>query len=141
MSARAAGAWLLLVLGCAGCGAPPQGQALIEEDLPRRMIQDGERSPVSTKRLHESEHQTVNLLRVDVAVPMHRHLHSEETVFVLSGRGTLELEGGTRDLEAGDLVVLPRNTPHGFTPTDGPAVVLSIFSPAFREGDRVPERN
>jgi quercetin dioxygenase-like cupin family protein len=134
VSARAC-ALLLLLVGCAA----PQGQALVEEDLPRRMVQDDERSPVSTQRLHESEHQTINLLRVDVAVPMHRHLHSEETVFVLSGRGTLHLDGGTRDLEAGDLVVVPRNTPHGFTPTDGPAVVLSIFTPAFREGDRVME--
>lgn len=95
---------------------------------------------MSVERLHESELQTVNLLRVAVGVPMHRHLHSEETVLVLSGRGTLELDGGTRDLEPGDLVVVPRNTPHGFTPTDGPAVVLSIFAPALREGDRVPER-
>lgn len=128
-----------LLLALAGCAAPPEGQALVEEDLPRRLVQDGERAPVSITRLHESEQQTVSLLRVEVGVPMHRHLHSEETVFVLTGRGTLHLEGGTRDLEPGDLVVVPRNTPHGFTPTDGPVVVLSIFAPALREGDRVPE--
>lgn len=132
---RAAGG---LALALAACVAPP-GQVVIEEDLPERAVNDGP-APVTVVGLHASAEQTVNLLRIDRAVPAHRHLHSQETVYVISGQGVLELEGGTRDLEAGDLVVVPRNTLHGFTPTGGPAVVLSIFTPPFQEGDRLLER-
>jgi quercetin dioxygenase-like cupin family protein len=125
---------LPLALGCVA----PQGTAVVEKGVPRRAETDG-RQPVSVTPLHASDDQTVNLLRIDGVVPPHRHLHSEETIYIIAGKGTLFLDDGQRDLEAGDLVVVPRNTPHGFVPLDGPAVVLSIFAPALREGDRVPE--
>lgn len=137
--ARGVGRALGLALALAACAAPP-GQVVIEEDLPRRVVNDGP-APLTLLHLHESAEQTTNLLRVDRAVPAHRHLHSQETVYVISGKGVLEVEGGTRDLEAGDLVIVPRDTLHGFTPVDGPAVILSIFSPPFREGDRLLERD
>lgn len=130
---------IVVALALAACAAPP-GQVVVEEDLPRRVVNDGP-APVTRLLIHESPEQTVTLLRVDGAVAAHRHLHSQETVYVISGKGTLEVEGGTRDLEAGDLVVIPPNTVHGFVPTDGPAVVLSIFVPPFREGDRHLERD
>ena len=64
----------------------------------------------------------------------------EEVVYLLSGEGTLQLALDTKSLRAGDLVVVPRNTPHAFTPTGSrPAVVLQFFTPRFVDGDRVVE--
>ncbi|MCO5166295.1 MAG: cupin domain-containing protein [Planctomycetes bacterium] len=127
----------LLALALAACAAHAPPAPLVEKDLPRRAVHDGRR-PVTVTTLYDSAHQTVNLLRVDGPVPLHRHEHSEETIYLLSGKGVLELDGGTRPLGPGDLVVVPRGAPHGFTPLDGPAVVLSIYAPAYRAGDRVP---
>lgn len=125
-----------VTLALAACAAPAPGPAVVETDLPRRPLPDA-RGPVAVTTLHASPHQTVNLLRVDGPVPLHRHEHSEETIYIISGRGVLELDGATRPVGPGDLVVVPRGAPHGFTPDDGPAVVLSIYAPAYREGDRV----
>lgn len=129
-----------LLVGCASAPAPAPprpAEVTVEPDLPGRAAASGG-APVSVTRLHASEHQTINLLRIEGPVPAHRHEHSDETVYLLEGRGVLETDGGSRELKAGDLVVVPRGAAHGFTPVDGPAVVLSIFSPAFVEGDRVP---
>ena len=59
---------------------------------------------------------------------------------MVSGQGTLHMKGADRKLKAGDLVIVPRNTVHGYTPTgDEPTVVLSIFTPAYQDGDRLYE--
>lgn len=131
---------LIVVAVCLAACATPPGHALVEEDLPRRVVNDG-KAPLTVLRVHDSPAQTINVLRIDGPVAAHRHLHSQETVYVISGKGALELEGATREVEAGDLVILLPNTLHGFTPLDGPAVVLSIFGPPLREGDRVLERD
>ena len=87
--------------------------------------------------LYHSPQQTIRSIRADSALPLHVHEHSEETVYVLEGSGTLHLADSERAVSAGDLVVVPRNTPHGFTPDPGEVcTVLSLFAPGFREGDR-----
>ena len=83
---------------------------------------------------------TVMLVRAGAPIAMHRHLRSEEIAHLVSGAGVLQLADGARSMRAGDLAIVPRNTPHAFTPTgDEPAVLLSTFVPTFQEGDRVPE--
>jgi mannose-6-phosphate isomerase-like protein (cupin superfamily) len=82
----------------------------------------------------------LSILRIAGPIELHRHLESEEIVYVLSGEGTLQLDKDTHALRAGDLFVVPRNTPHAFTPTGrDPAVVLQLFTPRFIDGDRVLE--
>jgi len=120
-----------------GCGAPPpEGHAHFEVALPEQAltIPGG---PVASANLHADEAVTVNLLRLTGPVAMHRHLESEEIVYLLSGEGILHLKDGDRALAAGDFAVVQRNTPHGFEPTGPhPAVLLQIFVPRFVEGDR-----
>lgn len=112
---------------------------MFEPDLPEqgKNITGG---PIAVADLYHSFAQTVNLIRAEAPIGMHRHMQSEETVYVVSGQGILHMNGGVRTIHAGDLVIVPRNTPHGFTPTgDEPTVVLSIFTPAFQVGDRLYE--
>jgi mannose-6-phosphate isomerase-like protein (cupin superfamily) len=122
-----------------GCGAPPEGSARVEIALSEQAlhIQDG---PVASANLHSDDEVTVNLLRLTAPIAKHRHLQSEELVYVLSGEGVLHLKDGDRVLAAGDFAVVPRNTPHGFEPTGTqPAIVLQFFVPRFQSGDRIFE--
>lgn len=126
-------AWLLL-LGCAG---PPEGEARVEVALPEQALNIVGAGPVADANLHSDEDVTVNLLRLTAPVVMHRHLESEEILYVVSGEGVLRLKGSDRALAAGDVVIVPRNTPHGFDPTGTqPAILLQLFTPRFVQGDR-----
>jgi len=131
-----------LSLFAAACSGPPEGSARVELNLPEQARElDGKRAAATT--LHGDDAVTINLLSIRAPVALHRHLKSEEVVYLLAGEGVLQLGAGERTLRAGDLVVVPRGTPHGFTPTgEGPAVLLQTFIPHFIEGDRVlePER-
>jgi len=128
-----------LTLFAAACSAPPEGSARVELNLPEQARElDGKKATATT--LHGDDAVTINLLSIKSPVAMHRHLKSEEVVYLLAGEGVLQLGEGERTLRAGDLVVIPRATPHAFTPTgEGPAVLLQTFIPHFIEGDRVPE--
>ncbi|MCJ2139011.1 cupin domain-containing protein [Methylobacterium sp. E-066] len=57
-----------------------------------------------------------SLLRITnppgVWTPPHRHLHEEETIYVLSGQVQVWTEGETRSLSAGEVVILPRGQAH-----------------------------
>jgi mannose-6-phosphate isomerase-like protein (cupin superfamily) len=46
--------------------------------------------------------------------PLHRHLRTEETVTVVSGRIRYHLDGQVRVLEAGDSIDVPRRASHRF---------------------------
>jgi quercetin dioxygenase-like cupin family protein len=126
------------LLAC-GCAAPPEGTVRVEIDLPEQAARV-EGGPVAAALLHGDDDVSVSVVRLSGPIARHRHRKSEEIVYLVSGAGILELPEGPRALRAGDLVVVPRNTPHGFTPTgDEPALVLQLFTPPFVEGDRVFE--
>lgn len=56
----------------------------------------------------------------------HKHHFEEECVYVLSGRGTLTIEGAPYSFEAGDFVGLPRNTAsHGIV-NDGNETLVCL---------------
>jgi quercetin dioxygenase-like cupin family protein len=128
-----------LTLLAAACSAPPEGSARVELDLPEQ-AQNLDGKPIATTLLHGDDDVTIQLVSLRAPVAMHRHLKSEEVVYLLSGEGVLRLGQGERTLRAGDLVVIPRDTPHAFTPTgSAPAVLLQTFVPHLIEGDRIPE--
>jgi mannose-6-phosphate isomerase-like protein (cupin superfamily) len=128
------------LLLAAACSAPPEGTARVEIDLPDQ----GQRlqgNPVAAALIHGDDAVTVNLLKLSGPVAMHRHVQCEEVVYLLAGEGMLHLADSERSLRAGDFVVVPRDTPHGFTPTGSePTVILQMFVPHFIEGDRVFEK-
>jgi quercetin dioxygenase-like cupin family protein len=71
----------------------------------------------------------VNLAEPGSAVPMHTHLHDEETMVVLRGRIVCRLGEDTFNAGPGDTVHLPAGVPHGWS-TDGeePVELLVVFS-------------
>src|SRR6266513_6135402 len=50
-------------------------------------------------------------------VPLHVHRHDEESAFVIDGSVRFRLGEETFDVGRGDVVNLPRGTPHGFRVT------------------------
>ncbi|MSR47365.1 MAG: cupin domain-containing protein [Planctomycetes bacterium] len=130
----------LAALATAGCSSIPlEGRARIERALPEQ-ARALPTAAIARATVHDDTYASIQLIRISEPIALHRHLQSEEIVYLLSGAGVLHLRGENVELCAGDLAVIPRNTPHGFTPTGAePAVVLSTFVPPFIDGDRVME--
>ena len=61
-------------------------------------------------------------------VPTHSHPH-EQAGMLLEGRLELTIGDESRICEAGDLFIIPSNTPHSARPVAGRAVILDVFSP------------
>ena len=65
------------------------------------------------------------------SVALHRHPTFQETFIVLEGRFEFEVSGERRALEQGEMLVIPRGAPHGFTCTSRDAGrMLTISTPA-----------
>ncbi len=56
----------------------------------------------------------------------HKHHFEEECVYVLSGKGTLTIEGDSYSLEAGDFVGLPSNTAAHAIVNDGDEILICL---------------
>ncbi|MFN8543271.1 MAG: cupin domain-containing protein [Candidatus Binatia bacterium] len=69
----------------------------------------------------------------------HRHAAHDITVHVLTGQGTLHVDGATLALRAGDVAVVPRDTPHWFENAGREtSVALVVFTPPLDAPDVVP---
>ena len=60
-------------------------------------------------------------------LPLHTHPH-EQVVNMIEGRFALTVDGETRVLEAGDVVVIPSNVPHGGV-GETPCRIIDVFHP------------
>ena len=71
--------------------------------------------------------------------PFRTHVHKthDEIGYVLAGTGEVRVGGVTRPVKAGDVWVIPANTPHGGSFEDAPQV-LFISSPDRRPGQPGP---
>jgi quercetin dioxygenase-like cupin family protein len=61
-------------------------------------------------------------------VPTHHHPH-EQGGMCLEGKIELTIGDETRVCQAGELFIIPPNTPHKAVAVGGPARVLDVFSP------------
>ncbi len=64
--------------------------------------------------------------------PLHTHPYVE-TIFTIEGQARVTIGGETRDAKAGDIAVIPANTPHKFVNSgEGPLRQVDIHaSPKF----------
>jgi quercetin dioxygenase-like cupin family protein len=67
------------------------------------------------------------------ASPLHVQPHEEETFYVLEGEITVHVDGTQKRAAAGDVVVVPRGTPHAYRADSERARVLVLNSPAGHE--------
>ena len=65
-----------------------------------------------------------------VPVPAHIHTDQDETFYVLEGDLTFRIDGQARIAQPGDVLFIPRGTPHEFSASSAtPARFLFIHSP------------
>ncbi len=69
-------------------------------------------------------------------VPLHSHEHTEQVMLILDGSLTMTIEGETRELRAGDVVVVNRGLQHALHSEKG-ATFIEALSPVPL--DHVPD--
>ena len=71
-------------------------------------------------------------------VKLHKHISHSEHVVVLNGTGDMVLDDKIFPIKKGDVIFIPKNTPHSVVTTSkNPLKVISIQSPKFYGKDRV----
>jgi quercetin dioxygenase-like cupin family protein len=78
------------------------------------------------------------LVQVRDREPLHRHIDSDITVFLLRGEGDMRIGKETRPVKAGDVIHLERGVIHAYINRGTePAAALVVYSPAPGPKDRV----
>jgi len=65
-----------------------------------------------------------------ISPPLHQHDFGSESFYMLEGRARFLVGDEELDCGPGDLVHVPRSTPHSFEVLDEPARILDILTPA-----------
>ena len=94
---------------------------------------------IYVKKLSTDKHSSQFVVFVRKFVPLHKHMHHSESVYVLSGEGEFTLDGKMTRISAGHFVYIPEGVAHGVkTTSKEPLKVLSVQAPEFFGKDRVP---
>lgn len=71
-------------------------------------------------------------------VKLHKHASHTEHVYILDGEGEMRIGENSIKIKKGDIVPIPKNTPHSLKVTSTfPAKILSIQAPLFDGKDRI----
>jgi mannose-6-phosphate isomerase-like protein (cupin superfamily) len=71
-------------------------------------------------------------------VKLHKHIAHTEHVYILDGEGEMVVNNKTIQVKKGDIISIPKNTPHSLKVTSAiPVKVLSVQAPFFDGKDRV----
>ena len=93
---------------------------------------------VSVNKIYSDSLSSTFVIHIKKEVPLHKHLHHTEQVYILSGTGLMRLDDLMLEIKAGDFIVIPKGSVHGVTVTSSePLKVLSIQSPMFDGTDRI----
>jgi len=92
-----------------------------------------EMGTLRTKTLVTAANGTVGI-QVGI-VAKHTHTYSDEIQYVMSGTATVWLDNGSREVRAGDLIVIPRGVVHGTLTTSTDFKAMAIKLPPQRAGD------
>ena len=112
--------------------------AIAAENITAQVIHTGDlegdaMSPVNTagmrnKLLAVADGATIAIQ--DGSPPKHLHANANEIQYILEGKGTIWLGDKEVAVKPGDLVVIPRGTPHGGTKPDGRTIkAIAIKTP------------
>ncbi|MFO7898626.1 MAG: cupin domain-containing protein [Planctomycetota bacterium] len=99
-----------------------------------RSLLDRTNAPVRNHSLAEAT------LPAGRATLPHRHPHTEESYYVLSGTGRMTVGAERRDVGPGDAVLIPADSPHRLENTgEAPLVFLCCCSPPYSHDETVME--
>src|SRR3989344_6809123 len=108
-------------------------------DVPKKLGQlDKETDYFKYAVLAETETGSVELLRVDGAIPMHMHPKENHFVYIFRGRAKGTIGDVTAEVGPGQLVAIPAGVPHSFERIGDTPVEIVLFStPPFVPNDTV----
>ncbi len=117
----------------------PEGtleQHAIERLLKRHPLAAGEN--IHVLPLQKNDRSAHVLVQVRNREPLHYHADSDISVFILRGRGRIQIADRTRPVRAGDVIHIPRGVIHAYI-NEGPEVGVAfvVYSPAPGPDDRV----
>jgi len=92
---------------------------------------------VPIRLFEQGEKVTVNVVTPTTPLKAHYHATHEEVVYIIRGHGKMRLGDKTQEVQAGDIIYIPRKTVHSFVPEGGDCQALSIYAPAFDGKDRI----
>lgn len=139
---------LLLAAGCAGAAKTEVRPPLAAADYPAGtpvwnfdfVLAEhplGPKENVKITTLAATEDVSIHLIQVRTAVPLHVHEFSDENIYLIRGRGRLAIGREEYSVGAGDVIHVAKGKKHFFENKGRePAVVLSYYTPGFRDGDR-----
>lgn len=118
---------------CLACASVSNAQI----NLPKLAGEDLKEN-ITVKTLQHDSLSSSFLIVIKNRVPLHKHLHHAEHVYVIEGSGNMVLGNQQFKINAGDYVFIPKNTPHAVQVHEGQILkVISIQSPYFDGSDRI----
>jgi Carboxypeptidase regulatory-like domain/Cupin domain len=101
----------------------------IPDYLDRNLI--GGKQPIKESILACTPLETVRLLQVRDSIASHVHDRMDEVIYVVAGEGAVKMADGTKTINAGTLVVVPRGSDHAFERRGkNPLIVVSTLAGA-----------
>ena len=93
---------------------------------------------ILVKKLSDDENQTSFMIWIRESVPLHKHAHHTENIFVLKGKGEMTINDEKFVIKKGDYFSIPKNSWHALKVlSSSPMQVISIQSPQFLGKDRI----
>ena len=89
---------------------------------------------VWVKSLYQTSAADVSVVQISSVKP-HTHNGSSEYVYVVEGSANSMIAGKAATVKAGDLIVIPKGTPHSFTATGGKIKLLAFALPPLAAND------
>lgn len=128
---------LLAFLTTGLAAAPADAPVLHFDEVIKANPIDATRGAVLTEVVR-GEQASVNFWQMTKGLPLHFHRSHEEVIFVKSGRAEVRIGERTVTMQAGDLVLIPKDTLHSARAVgEGPFRGISVFAPAFDGKDRI----
>ena len=114
------------------------GPALAAENITAQIIHTGEMDGDELGPANKVGYRSKTFMTADGAtisiqvgnVPKHMHPNTNEIQYILDGTGTIWLGDKEVTVKPGDLVIIPKGTPHGGTkPISGQVKAIAIKTP------------
>ena len=98
----------------------------------------GEYDNVKVQKVYSDKHTSSFVIWIKKGVKAHKHLKHTEQVYILAGKGIMQLNGKTFTVKKGDWIPIPQGSVHAVKVTSRkPLQVLSVQTPEFLGKDRV----
>jgi mannose-6-phosphate isomerase-like protein (cupin superfamily) len=94
--------------------------------------------------MHPSKHGNTNISLAEATIPpgrstiLHIHQKTEEIYHIFQGRGCMQVDKNVLEVEKGDTICIPQNTPHRITNTGEENLrLLCCCAPAYSHEDTI----